>query len=78
MNIAMFGLIISVSLSFLLMPPRPKKYTRWRNFYMIIQWILIPITAPFLGALPAIDSQTRILLGKYFGEFWVTEKIRKQ
>ncbi len=77
MNLAMFGLAISVSLSFLLMPPRPQKYSRWKNIYMVLQWILIPITAPFLGALPAIDSQTRILLGKYFGEFWVTEKIRK-
>jgi len=78
MNLAMFGLAISVSLSFLMMPPRPKRYSWWKNIYMVIQWILIPITAPFLGAMPAIDSQTRILFGKYFGEFWVTEKIRKQ
>lgn len=77
MNLAMFGLAISVSLSFLMMPPRPKKYSRWKNIYMVLQWILIPITAPFLGAMPAIDSQTRLLLGKYFGEFWVTDKIRK-
>lgn len=77
MNIAMFGLAISVSLSFLLMPPRPKKYSKWKNIYMVLQWILVPITAPFLGAMPAIDSQTRLLFGKYFGEFWVTEKIRK-
>jgi len=78
MNLAMIGLIVSVSLSFLLMPPRPKKYSKWRNIYMVVQWALIPITAPFLGAMPAIDSQTRLMLGKYFGEFWVTEKIRKK
>jgi hypothetical protein len=77
MNLAMLGLIISMSLSFLLLPPRPKKYSRWKNVYMLLQWVLVPIIAPFLGALPAIDSQTRILFGKYFGEFWVTEKIRK-
>jgi hypothetical protein len=59
------------------MPPRPKKYSKWRNVYMVLQWILVPISAPFLGAMPAIDSQTRLMLGKYFGEFWVTEKIRK-
>lgn len=78
MNIAMLGLIISVSLSFLLMPPRPAKYSKWKNIYMVIQWVLVPITAPLLGSLPAIDSQTRLLLGKYFGEFWVTEKVRKK
>jgi len=78
MNLALVGLIISVSLSFLLMPPRPKKYSKWRNIYMILQWVLVPITAPILGSFPAIDSQTRLLFGKYFGEFWVTEKIRKK
>jgi len=77
MNLALVGLAISVSLSFLLMPPRPKKYSKWKNVYMVLQWVLVPITAPFLGSMPAIDSQTRLLFGKYFGEFWVTEKIRK-
>ncbi len=77
MTLAMTGLVVSMSLSFLLMPPRPKKYSRWRNVYMLLQWILVPIIAPFLGSLPSIDSQTRILMGKYFGEFWVTEKMRK-
>lgn len=77
MNIAMCGLIFSVTLSFTLMPPRPKRYSKWKNIYLVLQWILVPITAPFLGAMPAIDSQTRILLGRYFGDFWVTEKIRK-
>ncbi|HAT73782.1 MAG: hypothetical protein US30_C0004G0120 [Candidatus Moranbacteria bacterium GW2011_GWF2_36_839] len=77
MTLAMCGLVVSMSLSFLLMPPRPKKYSKWRNFYMLIQWALVPIIAPFLGSMPAVDSQTRILLGKYFGEFWVTEKMRK-
>ena len=77
MTLAMFGLVVSMSLSFLLMPPRPKKYSRWRNIFMLLQWVLVPVIAPFLGSLPAIDSQTRIMLGKYFGEFWVTEKMRK-
>lgn len=77
MTLAMFGLAISMSLSFLLMPPRPSKYSRWRNIYMLLQWVLVPVIAPFLGSLPSIDSQTRIMTGKYFGEFWVTEKIRK-
>lgn len=77
MTLAMAGLIVSMSLSFLLMPPRPEKYSRWRNIYMLLQWVLVPVIAPLLGSLPAIDSQTRLMLGKYFGEFWVTEKMRK-
>ena len=78
MMLAMVGLVVSVSLSFVLLPPRPEKYSRWRNIYMLLQWVLVPVISPFLGSMPAIESQTRILLGKYFGEFWVTEKMRKK
>ncbi len=78
MNAALVGLVVSMFLSLMLLPPRPAKYTRKRYIYMFLQWFLVPITAPFLGSLPAIDSQTRIMFGKYFGEFWVTEKVRKQ
>lgn len=77
MTLAMAGLIVSMFLSFYLLPPRPEKYSKKRYLYMFLQWFLVPIIAPTLGALPAIDSQTRILFKRYFGEFWVTEKIRK-
>ena len=75
MTIAMTGLTISISLSFLLLPPRPKYIPKRNYIYMFLQWFLVPVIAPFLGAMPAIESQTRILLKKYFTEFWVTDKI---
>ena len=78
MTIAMGGLIISMFLNFFLLPPRPAKYSKKRYIYMFLQWFLAPIIAPTLGAMPAIDSQTRLLFGNYFGEFWVTEKMRKK
>ncbi|NTU66547.1 MAG: hypothetical protein HGB08_01340 [Candidatus Moranbacteria bacterium] len=78
MMIAMTGLAVSMSLSFLLLPPRPARYSAWRNLHMLLQWVLVPVISPLLGSLPAIDSQTRLMLGKYFGEFWVTDKIRKK
>jgi len=77
MMLAMGGLIVSMFLSFFLLPPRPAKYSKKRYIYMFLQWFLVPVIAPTLGAMPAIDSQTRILFKKYFGEFWVTDKIRK-
>jgi hypothetical protein len=77
MTLAMFGLIISVFMSMLLLPPRPDNHSKRRYIYMLLQWFLVPIIAPTLGAMPAIDSQTRILIKKYFGEFWVTEKMKK-
>ena len=78
MTLAMGGLVISMFLSFVLLPPRPAKYGKKRYIYMFLQWFLAPIIAPTLGAIPAVDSQTRILFKRYFGEFWVTEKIRKK
>lgn len=77
MTLGMAGLLISIPMSLLSLPPRPKRYHWSRHFLMLFQWVLIPLVG-FLSAFPAIDSQTRILLGKYFGEFWVTEKMRKQ
>lgn len=76
MNLALVGLIFSMFLSFATLPPRPERHSKKRYIYMFFQWFLFPITAPFLGSMPAIESQTRIMFGKYFGEFWVTEKVR--
>lgn len=78
MILAMSGLIVSVALSFFLLPKRPEHHSRKKYIYMMLQWCLVPIIAPTLGAMPAIDSQTRILIKKYFTEFWVTDKIKKK
>ncbi len=78
MLLAMFGLIVSISLSLFLLPKKPDRYSRKRYIHMVLQWLLVPIIAPTLGAMPAIDSQTRILFKKYFTEFWVTEKTIKK
>jgi len=77
MNWALLGILISLPIYLISLPPRPKKYHWTRNLPMLFQWVLIPFVA-FFSALPAIDSQTRMLLGKYFGEFWVTEKMVKK
>lgn len=77
MTIGMMGLVISIPMSLISLPPRPKRYHWSRSFLMFFQWFLTPLVG-FLSALPSLDSQTRLLLGKYFGEFWVTEKMRKK
>ena len=77
MTIAMLGLIFSAVISTSLLPPRPSKNNFSKYFSMIIQWILIPLTIPIFGAIPGLDAQTRLMLGKYMG-FWVTPKHKKQ
>lgn len=76
MTLAMLGLIVSAIISTWLLPPRPKKYPLIKYLSMIIQWVLVPFTIPIFGAIPGLDAQARLMLGKYMG-FWVTPKHRK-
>jgi hypothetical protein len=73
MTIAMIGLIGSAIYSTLLLPKQPKGQGLIKYFGMIIQWILVPFTILIFGALPGLEAQTRLMLGKYMG-FWVTPK----
>lgn len=77
MQIASVGIIITIYISMISLPPRPKRYRRSRSVAMAAQWILLPVTAILLGSLAAIDSQTRLMLGKKL-EFYVTEKSVKK
>jgi len=77
MQISLMGMFVSIPLSMLSLPPKPEKYHWTRYFNMLFQYLLFPVIAIF-SAFPAIDSQTRIMTKNYFGDFWVTEKIRKQ
>lgn len=76
MTLAMVGLISSAVLSINLLPPRPIQYGKHKYMWMILQWLMFPVTTIFLGTIPAIDAQTRLMFGKYLG-FWLTPKIRK-
>lgn len=76
MIIAMLGLVISAIISLTLLPKRPEKYSRRRFLGMVLQWILIPFTIVIFGAIPGLDAQTRLLMGRHMG-FWVTPKHRK-
>jgi cellulose synthase/poly-beta-1,6-N-acetylglucosamine synthase-like glycosyltransferase len=73
MGIAMFGLGFSVILSLLILPKRPPGVSRLKYIEMVAQWVLFYVTIIVLGAFPALEAQTRLMLGKYMG-FWVTPK----
>lgn len=76
MQIATVFLIFSVYINMVLIPSRPKNYSVWRTVNMILQWVFVPIVSTIFGSFPAIDAQTRLMLGKYM-EFWVTPKVRR-
>jgi len=73
MDFAMAGILVSAIMSLALLPPRPEEKSRINYLVMVLQWILIPITAIFFSSFPAIDAQTRFMTGNYL-TFVVTEK----
>lgn len=79
MTVAMVGLVASAIYSTLLLPEPPREYgfakRLFRYLSMIVQWVLMPLTIIVFGALPGLEAQTRLMLGKYMG-FFVTEKKR--
>jgi hypothetical protein len=77
MSLAMLGLVGSAIISTVFLPPRPADIKKHRYFFMVVQWLLVPITILCFGAIPGLDAQTRLMLGKYMG-FWVTPKHRPQ
>lgn len=72
--VATVGLFITVFLAFKMLPPRPVRYKRHRNVFMIAQWLLMPITSILYGSTAAFNSQTRLLFGKYLEKFDLTVK----
>src|SRR3989344_3481467 len=76
MILSMCGLILSTIISLTLIPPPPPHLKIHHRLFMILQWILVPITIVVFGALPGLDAQTRLMTKRYLG-FWVTPKHLK-
>ncbi|OGL22685.1 hypothetical protein A2707_05250 [Candidatus Saccharibacteria bacterium RIFCSPHIGHO2_01_FULL_45_15] len=73
-RVAMIGIFIMVFLTFKMLPPRPARYKKRRNIWMVLQWFLMPVTGILYSAASAYTAQTALLLGRYYDKFDVTEK----
>ncbi|MFH1098308.1 MAG: glycosyltransferase family 2 protein [Candidatus Uhrbacteria bacterium] len=75
LGIAMLGIFVSAALALTLLPARPRQAHPVAFIAHVFQWLLLPVTIILFGSFPAIDAQTRLMLGKYLG-FYVAEKER--
>jgi hypothetical protein len=73
-TIALCGIVITLVLSFKMLPPKPARYKSHKNILMVFQWVLLPVTTIVYNALSSLYSQTRLMFGKYLGTFDVTDK----
>ncbi|MBR1795989.1 hypothetical protein IJ765_01865 [Candidatus Saccharibacteria bacterium] len=75
---ASIGLFVMILLSLKMLPPRPARYKKSRKIFMVLQWILMPITAIVYQSAAAFYAQTRLMFGKYMENFDVTRKVVKK
>jgi cellulose synthase/poly-beta-1,6-N-acetylglucosamine synthase-like glycosyltransferase len=75
-GLSTIGIAASAVLTLFMLPKTSEKRSiRYLGYFL--EWILVPITLIVFGSIPAIDSQTRLLVGgKYRLGFWVTPKGR--
>ncbi|HEX4773937.1 MAG TPA: glycosyltransferase family 2 protein [Candidatus Saccharimonadales bacterium] len=70
----MFALIITIYICLVTLPPRPERYKRHRSIFMLLQWVLLPVTSIAFACTAAFNSQTRLMFKWYLSKFDVTEK----
>lgn len=73
-TIALVGIVVTLFLSVKLLPPKPERYKRHRTVFMMLQWVMLPVTTIVYNSLSALYSQTRLIFGKYMENFVVTDK----
>lgn len=72
-NLASLAFFTTAVLALCLLPK--SKGGLIKKIIFVSEWFFVPFIVTFLSALPAIDAQTRLMLGKYMA-FWVTDKKR--
>lgn len=72
-NIAGLALVITIVLSLLLLPRPPSRRPLLVRIRHAGEWLLVPLITLIFGAIPALDAQTRLMLGLRM-EFWVAGK----
>ena len=75
LTFAVAGMLLLVFVHESLVPPRPAEWGLIKRIASYVQWALVPLIILTYGTFPAIESQTRLMLGKHMW-FRVTKKVR--
>ncbi len=72
-RVGIVGLLATIYVCLITLPPRPARYKRHHHIFMLTQWIFLPVTSLAYGCLAAFNSQTRLMFKRYLSKFDVTE-----
>ncbi len=67
----------TVIFSMWLLPPKCKRFNLFWTFVHSLEWLLVPVILIFFSALPALDAQTRLMVGKRLS-FMSSDKKRRR
>lgn len=73
-TVALLGIVATLFLSLKLLPPKPARYKHTRSVFMVLQWVMLPVTTILFNASAALNSQTRLIFGWNLNKFDVTDK----
>src|SRR3990167_8382677 len=73
-TVAIVALLCVVYIGIATLPQRPPHHGRRRAIGFLLQWILTPVVGIIFNSAAAINSQTRLIFGRYLDMFDVTEK----
>lgn len=73
-TLALVGIFVTLFLSLKMLPPKPLRYKRRRTIWMVLQWVMLPVTTIVYNSFAALYSQTRLMFGWYMDKFDVTDK----
>lgn len=64
MSLTFFLLIAMIDMDRRLAPPKSEQRGRWFSAFSYAQWLLVPVVGLVLSSVPAIESQTRLILNR--------------
>lgn len=73
---AFLGLFSTIYIHEKTAPKRPHNWSLFRKAWSYLQWLLIPLVLVTITSIPAIDAQTKLMLGRHMKEFRTTIKAR--
>ncbi len=74
LTLCLLGIVAIAVVDVLLDPGKKRKFVSFLHPFTYLQWVVLPVVGLIFGSLPGLESQTRLMLGKYIG-YKVTEKV---